>query len=313
MSSDRIAPLVADIHLLTVLAETKSFTQAARRLDISKASVSMRVGELERAVGVPLVHRTTRAVGLTEAGRQLVSDCAPAFERIDAGFDAVRDLTGSPRGTVRVTAPVALGRQHLAPLLAAFLRRFPEIRVQLDLTDRFVNLPQEGFDLAIRHTSNAPENYVAWALCETSSALVASAAYLKRRGVPKHPLDLAGHDCLLYLGPNASDIWTFAPKGAHVQADVVSVHVQGPLKANNSEVLRQAVIDDLGIALLPDFSALSTSRKALTTVLPAWQTEGFFGHSIYAIRPWAQKVPRAVQCFVEYLREAFTGIPGSGA
>ena len=313
MSSDRIGPLLADIHLLTVLAQTKSFTQAARRLNISKGSVSMRVGELEHAVGVQLVHRTTRAVGLTEAGRQLVADCAPAFERIDAGFDAVRDLTGSPRGTVRVTAPVALGRQHLAPILAPFLRTFPGIHVQLELTDRFVNLTQEGFDLAIRHTSQAPENYVAWTLCETRSVLVASAAYLKRRGVPAHPLDLAEHDCLLYLGTHLSDTWTFVPEKSNRQEDAISVQVQGPLKANNSEVLRQAVLDDLGIGLLPDFSAMSASRKSLVAVLPGWRTQGFFGQNIYAIRPWAPKVPRAVQCFVEYLREAFMKAATSNA
>src|SRR4051812_13329236 len=106
MPADKIAPLVADIYLLTVLAETSSFTQAARRLNLSKASVSTRIGDLERIVGVPLVHRTTRAVGLTDAGQQLVSDCVPAFERIDAGFTDAKDLSGTPRGLVRVTAPV---------------------------------------------------------------------------------------------------------------------------------------------------------------------------------------------------------------
>lgn len=172
MAADIIGPWVADIHLLTVLAETRSFTQAARRLGLSKASVSMRIGALERAAGVPLVQRTTRSVVLTDAGRELVADAAPAFERIDAGFTAVKDLSGTPRGTVRVTAPVALGRQHIAPRLAAFFRSYPDVRIHLDLTDRFVNLAQEGYDLAIRHTAAAPESYVAWPLCETRSLLV---------------------------------------------------------------------------------------------------------------------------------------------
>ena len=114
MASDQLAPLLADLHLLTVLAATRSFTETARRLGVSKASASMRISELERAAGVLLVRRTTRSVGLTEAGQQLVNDMLPAFGRICESYTAARDLVGTPRGLVRVTAPVALGRQHLA-------------------------------------------------------------------------------------------------------------------------------------------------------------------------------------------------------
>src|SRR5881392_62126 len=160
----RPTPAFADLHLLTVLAETRSYTQAARRLGISKASVSSRIAELERAAGVPLVRRTTRSVGLTQAGQQLTDETRAAFERITQSFAGIRDLAGTPRGLVRVTAPVALGRQHVAPTLPAFLQRYPEIRLELDLSDRFVNLAQEGFDLAIRHTHSPPDTHVAWEL-----------------------------------------------------------------------------------------------------------------------------------------------------
>src|SRR3954471_12565428 len=112
MASQSAPPAYADLYLLTVLAHTRSYTQAARRLAISKASVSMRIAELERAAGVPLVRRTTRSVGLTEAGQQLVDDTRDAFTRIEQSFTSVKDLAGQPRGLVRVTAPVALGRQH---------------------------------------------------------------------------------------------------------------------------------------------------------------------------------------------------------
>jgi DNA-binding transcriptional LysR family regulator len=191
MSSDQLSPLVADLHLLTVLAATRSFTETARRLGASKASVSMRISELERAAGVTLVRRTTRSVGLTEAGQQLVNGMQPAFNRISESYTAVKDLVGTPRGLIRVTAPVALGRQHLAPFVAAFLKRFPDIHIELELTDRFVNLANEGFDLAIRHTNAPPETHVAWVLCETRSILLASPDYLARRGVPSQPSELA--------------------------------------------------------------------------------------------------------------------------
>lgn len=306
MSSDQLSPLIADLHLLTVLASTKSFTEAARRLGVSKASASMRIRALERSAGVALVRRTTRAVGLTEAGQQMVHEMLPAFNRISESYAAARDLVGTPRGLIRVTAPVALGRQHLALCIATFLRRFPDIHIELELTDRFINLANEGFDLAIRHTSAPPETHVAWTLCETRSVLVASLDYLKRRGTPAHPSELASHDCLLYLGAGHANSWTFAHNSPG-SAELVGVNINGILKANNSEVLRDALLAGLGIGLLPDFSLPASSEKhaRLVPVLPDWQVQGFFGERIYALRPWSSQVPKAVQCLVEHLRESF--------
>ena len=319
MSADQLAPLVADLHLLTVLAATQSFTETARRLGLSKASVSSRISDLERTAGLTLVRRTTRSVGLTDAGQQLVDELQPAFSRILDGYSSVRDLVGAPRGLIRVTAPVALGRQHLAPCVATFLRQFPEIAIELDLTDRFVNLPAEGFDLAVRHTSTPPETHRAWALCATRSVLLASAAYVAQRGLPSHPSDLAGHDCLLYLsqtgklgqtGRSHGATWLFEKKGGGKKlkgsgAERVSVAIKGPLKANNSEVLRDALLAGLGIGLLPDFSV--PAGDALVEVLPDWQVQGFFGERIYALRAWSPQVPKAVQCFVAHLQANFAG------
>ncbi|MGH6626837.1 MAG: LysR family transcriptional regulator [Burkholderiaceae bacterium] len=305
MSTHSTAPAFADLHLLTVLAQTRSYTQAARRLGISKASVSMRIGELERAAGVPLVRRTTRSVGLTEAGQQLVDDTQASFARIEQSFASVKDLAGTPRGLVRVSAPVALGRQHIAPTLAGFLRRHPEIRLELDLSDRFVNLAQEGFDLAIRHAQAPPDTHVAWVLCESRSVLVASPDYLRRRGAPAHPAELASHDCLLYLRDRAGQSWSFERDAGRKPAERVIVAVNGPLRANNSEVLREAVLGGLGLGLLPDFTAAGHLKpRSLVPVLPQWRPRGFFGERLYAIRPWTPQVPRAVQCFVDHLREA---------
>jgi DNA-binding transcriptional LysR family regulator len=298
-------PAFADLHLLTVLGETRSYTQAARRLGISKASVSGRIAELERTAGVPLVRRTTRSVGLTQAGQQLVEETRASFERIAQSFAGIRDLAGSPRGVLRVTAPVALGRQVVAPSLPSFLLKYPEIRIELDLGDRLANLPQEGFDLAIRHTQSPPETHVAWQLCPSRSLLVASADYLRRKGRPAHPSQLADHACLLYLRDTAGQSWSFE-RGAGRKSERAVVAVDGPLRANNSEVLREAVLGGLGIGLLPDFSAAShLGPRQLVAVLPEWRPLGFFGDGIYAIRPWAPQVPRAVQCFVDHLRALF--------
>ncbi|NML15614.1 LysR family transcriptional regulator [Azohydromonas caseinilytica] len=312
MSERLISPVLADLHLLTVLAATRSYTQAARRLGISKASASMRITELERAAGVPLVRRSSRSVALTEAGQQLVEDVADAFLRIEQGFNGVRDAVGQPRGLVRVSAPVALGRQVIAPLLTGFLAQYPDIRLELELNDRLVNLAQEGFDLAIRHTETPPETHVAWVLCETRSWLVATAAYLERHGTPAHPSELAGHRCLAYLRGGSAQRWDFErtlPRKRGERGERVSVPVAGPFKANNSELLREAVLGGLGIGLLPDFSCAAALRAGeLIALLPDWKPVGFFGERIYALRPFAAaQVPRAVQCFVDHLRQRLAG------
>jgi DNA-binding transcriptional LysR family regulator len=216
-----------------------------------------------------------------------------------------------------LTAPVALGRQHLAPYVASFLKTYPDIQIELELTDRFINLAQEGFDLAIRHTHAAPDTHVAWALCETRSVLLASSDYLARRGHPSHPSQLIAHDCLLYLGSHAST-WTFvrhAKRKPAANAERVGVAIKGLLKANNSEVLREALQAGLGIGLLPDFSISSGTpgQTPLVQVLPDWQVQGFFADRIYALRPWSAQVPRAVQCLVAHLRQSFAAGFATGA
>ena len=300
MSSASSTPF-SDMHLLTVLAETQSFVQAAERLGISRSSASMRIAALEKAAGVPLVRRTTRQVSLTEAGQQLVADVAPAFERITSSFHAVHDLTGAPRGTLRVTAPVALGRQHISPSLGGFLKRYPEVRLELELTDRLVNLAHEGFDLAIRHARHIPDNYVVWELAQSESALVGSEAYLARKGRPEHPLELAQHDCLLYTGSPRN----LAFQRAGSTDEPVYVDVQPRFTANNSEVLREVVLSGAGLGLLPDFSLSDDEAQMLQRILPEWSVQGYFGVHIIAVRPFSPQVPLAVHCLVDHLRSVF--------
>lgn len=305
MDHSKIEGLWAHVHWLTVLAEQGSYTAAARRLGVSKAGMSQRIAELEREAGVPLVQRTTRSVRLTEAGQRLVEETRTAFDAIAQSFAGVRDLAGVPRGRLRVTAPVALARQQLVPRLADFLRAHPEVRIELELSDRLSALAMEGFDLAIRHSAAPPDTHVAWPLCPTRSLLVASRAYLRRRGEPVAPTDLAGHDCLYYPRQD-QPAWHFLPRPAAAGTERITVPVAGPFAANNSEALRDAAAAGLGIALLPDFSAQEGLRSGrLVEVLPAWQPVGAFSEQLFAIRPYAPHVPRAVAAFVAWLRGAF--------
>jgi DNA-binding transcriptional LysR family regulator len=342
MASQKIEALWAHVHWLGMLSTAGSYTAAAQRLAVSKAAMSQRIAELERAAGVPLVHRTTRSVRLTEAGQQLVDSTRSAFETIERSFAGVKDLAAAPRGLLRVTAGVALGRQQIVPRLAAFLREHPEVRIELELSDRLSSLAQEGFDLAIRHAASAPDTHVAWTLCETRSLLVATRAYLRRHGTPREPADLAHHNCLYYLRAGATPTWSFEPvpagarsrgrkpaqpaggplptlsqpRGAGAASGDrglassarISVPVSGSFAANNSEALREAALGGLGLAVLPDFSAqadLASGR--LVPVLTAWRPSGAFGPRLYAIRPYSPYVPRAVRVFVEYLRQALKG------
>ncbi|MGJ7582119.1 LysR family transcriptional regulator [Variovorax sp. RHLX14] len=318
MESQNIESLWTHLHALTVLAQQGSYTAAARRLGVSKASMSQRIAELERAAGVPLVQRTTRSVRLTDAGQRMVDDMRGPFEQIAHSFAGVRDLADVPRGVLRVTAPVAFARQQLVPRLVDFLRAYPEVRLELDLSDRLSSLAMEGFDLAIRHTAAPPDTHVAWTLCQTRSVLVATPDYLSRRGVPVAPADLAGHDCLHYPRARDTPAWHFEPLrpagmaagnvDAGPVAPRVTVPVSGPFAANNSEALRDAAITGLGIALMPDFSAQEALQSGvLVEVLPQWQPVGAFGTQMYAIRPYATHVPRAIAVFVGWLREALQG------
>jgi len=308
MDAKKIDALWAHVHGLGVLQSAGSFTAAAQRLGLSKAAMSQRVTELERAAGVPLVHRTTRSVRLTEAGERLVEATRGAFAQIEQGFAGVQDRVGEPHGVLRVSAPVALGRQQIVPRLAGFLRAYPQVRVELELSDRLVAMAQEGFDVALRHTAAPPDTHVAWPLCVTRSWLVASRAYLRRAGMPATPQDLATQDCLHYLRPGDTPTWSFEPDTARASKGRVSVAVRGVFAANNSEALREAALAGLGIALLPDFSAQGAVQAGkLQLVLPHWKPVGAFGEHLYAIRPYSPVVPRAVQAFIGYWRESLVG------
>ena len=299
MQEQKVNELWSHLHWLSVLAQQGSYTAAAARLGVSKAAMSQRMADLERTAGVPLVRRTTRSVRLTEAGQRLVDDTRAPFEQIAQSFAQVRDLAAAPQGLLRVTAPVAFARQQLVPRLADFLREYPEVRLELELSDRLSSLATEGFDLAIRHTAAPPDTHVAWTLCATRSVLVASRSYLRKRGIPSSPQDLQHHSCLHYPRAQDTPAWTFE-RGT----ERMTVPVSGVMSANNSEALRDAALAGLGLALLPDFSLPTSLRSSkLVELLPDWRPVGVYADQLYAIRPYTAHVPRAVTVFVAYLRK----------
>jgi DNA-binding transcriptional LysR family regulator len=311
MNSKTVEQLWSHLHWLTVLHQQGSFTAAAARLNVSKAAMSQHIAELEAAAGVALVQRTTRSMRLTEAGERLVAQTLEPFERIAASLAGVRERAAAPQGLLRVTAPVAFSRQQLVPRLPQFLQAHPGVQLELDMSDRLRPLAMDGFDLAVRHANAPPETHVAWALCATRAVLVASPGYLARCGTPVTPADLSRHPALHYPRnqprSGGGTTWTFVPARRRGAAPALAtVPVAGPLAVNNSEALRDAALAGLGVALLPDFSAQGALQAGtLVELLPQWKSTGAFGATLYAIRPYTPHVPRAVQAFVTFLREAF--------
>jgi DNA-binding transcriptional LysR family regulator len=311
MERREIESLWTHLHWLVVLGTQGSFTAAAQRLGVSKAAMSQRIAELERAAGIALVRRTTRSVQLTEAGSRLVESTRGAFEQIASEFSGVRELSGTPSGLLKVTAPVAFSRQQLVSRIPEFLGLHPGVGIELDMSDELRSLARDGFDLAIRHTATPPETHVAWRLAPTQSILVASPEYLKRAGHPGVPGELEALQCLFYQRSQSAPVWTFAPaltqgRGKSASKEKITVAVSGSFAANNSEALRDGAIAGLGIALLPDFSAQEALQDGrLVEVLPGWRPMNAFGDFVYAVRPHAAHVPRVVAAFVGYLQEQF--------
>ncbi|KKB63458.1 LysR family transcriptional regulator [Robbsia andropogonis] len=297
------------LHWLVVLSEQGSYTRAAARLHVSKAAMSQKIAELERAAGIALVQRTTRSVRFTDAGERLVESTKSQFEEIASHFLNVREMAGVARGVIRVTAPVAFARQQLVPKMASFLRENPEVKVELEVSDRLSAISTEGFDLAVRHSAHVPDTHVALKLCETKSVIVATREYLEQKGRPEHPGDLARHDCLFYLRARGPTEWAFQPKSEKRTPESVHVvKVDGAFAANNSESLRDAALDGLGIALLPDFTAQAAIRDGrLQILLDDWYLTNAFADQLFVVRPYASQVPRAIDLFTTYLRETFVG------
>lgn len=297
------------LHWLTILRAHGSYTAAAQRLGVSKAAMSQRIADLERAAGVQLVRRTTRSVQLTEAGLRLVDETAGAFEQISSSFSGVRDAADTLTGKLRVTAPVAFARQQLVHRLPEFMKLHPGLQIELEMSDELRSLARDGFDVAVRHTSAPPETHVAWTLATTQSVLVASPAYLHLKGAPQSPNELVQHECLFYPRGHSIPSWSLQRKSSRNRrrtAEVEVVRVTGHFAANNSEALRDAAIAGLGIALVPDFSAQSgLEANTLVRVLPEWEPIGNFGRFLYAVRPYSAQVPRPVSLFVDFLKSKF--------
>jgi DNA-binding transcriptional LysR family regulator len=292
---DRLAAIEAFVRV----AECGSFSKAAERLHSSKSVVSRQVGALEAELGARLLHRTTRALTLTEAGRSYFAQAARILADLAEANASVGQLQAAPRGRLRVSAPMSFGFLHLAPAVPDFLDRYPDVEIDLAMNDRYVDLVDEGFDMAVRIGKLEDSSLVARKLAPARRTICAAPAYLQARGVPASPDDLKAHECLCYSNVGLSQEWRFVrPDGRPWP-----VEVRGRLHANNGDALRAAALRGFGLAVLPSFLVGRDFQSgALVSVLDAFMAQD---SGVYAVYPHARHLSPKVRAFVDFLADRF--------
>jgi DNA-binding transcriptional LysR family regulator len=288
---DRFEQLSAFVEV----ARWQSFAQAARHLDRHVSAVSRAVAALENRLGVRLLQRTTRRVTLSDAGRGYFKRCEALLAEFDGADAEVREVTAALRGTLRVSAATGAGLTMFAPLVSEFLAAHPGLNLDLQLSNRYVDLIEEGYDLALRVGALAADSrVVARRLGANRRALVASPAYLERHGTPRTPQQLRDHACLVFEIGSRPQRWEL--ERGRTRA---ALEVSGPLRSNNALALRIAARGGAGISLLPEFvTRADVQGGTLRRVLPQWLGAE---QGIYAVYPSARFIPAKVRAFVDFI------------
>lgn len=284
------------LRVFARVAEGGSFSRAAELLGMSKSAVSKHVAALESHLGARLLYRTTRQVSLTEEGRAYLDRAVRILEDLEEADSAVSTLRAEPRGTLRLNCALSFAIRHIAPALPEFHALHPKLAVDLELNDRFVDLVEEGYDLAVRIGELEDSTLIARRLANVPVLFVAAPGYLRRCGTPSRPGDLAEHACLLYRGRGSGREW-LAGTGETARR----VKVSGPLVANNGEAIKAAAIGGLGIARLPAFILDDEiARGTLVEVLPAFRPAPIPVQAVYAPN---RHLSAKVRAFIDFFAE----------
>jgi DNA-binding transcriptional LysR family regulator len=283
-----------EIAVFAKVVQTGSFTAAARALGMPKSTVSRKVSELEERLGARLLQRTTRKLSLTDVGNTYHQYCVRIVTEVEEAERAVGSLQEAPRGLLRLTTPLNFG--FLGPILARFLQLYPEVQLELVCTDRIVGLVEEGFDLAVRAGPLADSSLIARHLGGIRRLVVGSPAYLARRGKPRRPEDLPRHDCAIFAAGLNPHLWRL--EGPERTVDV---HIVAHLATNDFEMLQEAAIAGVGIAMLPANRCLDEIRSGrLERVLKTWSSPEAPMHAVY---PSTRHLSTKVKKLVDHLHQ----------
>ena len=285
------------MHLFVRVAELSSFSAVAQQMGLARSAVTRQIAALEQHLGIKLMVRSTRRLMLTSAGAAYLEKCRVILNLVEAAETGVAEERQTPRGMIRISLPLTYGLMRVAPILLDFARRYPEVQIDMDYTDRRVNLIEEAIDLSVRITSRLGATEIARRIGSSQLQAVASPAYLAQHGMPRHPSELIHHECLSYTTTAESkQAWSFDVDGV-----LTAYPIRARIHSNNGEALNDAVERGLGIALQPDFIIeRSLQSGKVVTILTEFPLPEL---GIYAMLPSNRQVPYRVRVLMDFLAD----------
>jgi DNA-binding transcriptional LysR family regulator len=289
-----IMDLLASMKVFAAVVDAGSFAGAAERLGSSRAMASRQVQNLEEHLGTRLLNRTTRKLSLTETGREFYERCVQIVHDIAEAEQVAGQMTSTPRGVLKVTMPLSYGQHRLAALIGEYAQAYPQVLLDISLSDRKVDIVEEGFDLAVRIGTLAQSDLIARKIAVVRGVVCAAPSYLARHGAPATPSELKAHACLGYTLTTGGAEWRMVgPEGE------IAVPVTGPIRADNGDLLRLAAVSGAGVIFQPQFiAAEDLAAGRLVRVLPGWQSPELGVYAVYASR---RHLSAKVRTFVEFL------------
>lgn len=295
---DTIKMLLNEMEVFYYVVELKSFSGAATKLGVSKSFISKKITQLEQELKARLLSRSTRKLTLTEAGLNFYQSCAKVVHEADTAYGMMGELHGKPAGTLRISMPPALGVHLIAPLLANFSRQYPEIRFDIQLENRIVDLIEESYDLVLRVAKLQSSNLITRRITRFKNVICATPKYLRQHGMPKIPHDLERHNCAIYsFGKHIRQLKFLRSNKEYI------ISVTGNFFSNQLELIKQVVLDDVCLAVLPEFMVSHEfKQQRLQSCLDSFKLPI---DPVYAIYPEREFMPPKVRVFIEMLQKTF--------